>query len=57
MRLLLAGNTGVLASQVMLVAAYVAAGRQQEAEQQVRMVHQRFPSRSFQQFGSLLREL
>jgi len=49
-------NPGVQFNQVMLAAAYAAAGRQQEAAQQAQMVHQRFPRQSFQQFGSLLRD-
>jgi adenylate cyclase len=49
-------NPGALFNQVMLIAAYATAGRQQEAARQAQMVHQRFPGYSFQEFGSLLRD-
>jgi len=49
-------NSGVLFNNVVLVAAYVAAGRQQEAERQAEIVRRRFPTLS-SQFGALLREL
>ncbi len=48
-------NPGVLFSNVILVAAYVAAGRQQEAERQAENIHRRFPTLSGQ-FGALLRD-
>jgi len=49
-------NSGVLFNNVVLVAAYVAAGRQQEAERQAEIVRRRFPTLS-SQFGALLRDL
>ena len=49
-------NPGPLFGNLMLVAAYAAAGRQQEAERQAQLVQQRFPGRSLREFGSLLRE-
>jgi adenylate cyclase len=48
-------SPGALFGNVMLVAAYVAAGRQQEAERQAENVHRRFPNLS-NQFGGLLRD-
>ncbi len=49
-------NPGYVYANVMLAAAYAAAGRQQEAERQAEAVRQRFPGRSPEEFGSLLRD-
>jgi adenylate cyclase len=49
-------NPAPLVSNVMLAAAYAAAGRQQEAERQAERVHQRFPTFSRDRFGSAWRD-
>jgi len=49
-------NPGYAYTNIMLAAAYAAAGRQQEAERQAEAVRQRFPGRSPEEFGSLLRD-
>jgi adenylate cyclase len=49
-------DPGELYPNVMLAAAYAAAGRQQDAEQQADAVRQRFPHFSLEAFGSLLRD-
>ena len=49
-------NPGLLVTNVMLAAAYAAAGREQEAGRQAERVHQRFPTFSRDRFGSAFRD-
>jgi class 3 adenylate cyclase/TolB-like protein/Flp pilus assembly protein TadD len=49
-------NPAPLAMNVMLAAAYAAAGRQHEAERQAEHVHQSFPTFSRERFGSGFRD-
>jgi adenylate cyclase len=49
-------NPAPLAMNVMLAAAYAAAGRQHEAERQAERVHQSFPTFSRDRFGSGFRD-
>jgi len=49
-------SPGYLYGNVMLAAAYAAAGRQPDAERQAADVRRRFPNFSPQEFGSLLRD-
>jgi adenylate cyclase len=49
-------SPGVLYPNVILAAAYVVAGRQQDAERQAADVRRKFPNFNPQEFGSLLRD-
>ena len=49
-------NPGLLVTNVMLAAAYAAAGREQEAGRQAERVHQLFPTFSRDRFGSAFRD-
>jgi hypothetical protein len=49
-------NPGYLYGNVMLAAAYAAAGRRREAERQAELVRRSFPTFAPETFGSALRD-
>jgi adenylate cyclase len=49
-------NRMIPPTEVMLAAAYAAAGRQEDAERQAAVAHRRYPGFSREEFGSLLRD-